>query len=57
MTEEERIITTRDMYIKNLEQKQKYYRLSDEYLGIAIKFVQSYDNYVLWTIRFDKGTK
>lgn len=55
MTQEQRINITKEIYIKNLKEKAKKYGLNDKELKIAIKFIENYASYIIWSIHFDKG--
>lgn len=53
MTIKERIEKTKKIYIENLKEKQDYYGILKHDLSVAIKFVESYANFLQWTLDND----
>lgn len=53
MNIEKRLELTKKLYLENLKRNKKWYGLSEEQYGTAIKFIESYVHYVKWTLKFD----
>lgn len=49
----ERLRKCRDIYIKNLKEKQQWYHMPNEEISYAIKFIQLFEEYVEWTMTYD----